>query len=215
MIKFGLACEGPTDYAVLLNLLFGIFEELEEDDISRLQPLQGERGGWTKLIQYITHSRFLDDLEACHYVIVQIDTDIADEAKIAVNDAEGNRLGDNDIVENTIQVLTDLIKKAHTEHFEDIIKKVIFATSVESIECWLINSHAVNEEDLCKHDIKCFDRLKALMDHIGGFPTVKKKSKVYNNLTKHFYENSDSINNLKKRDESFSLLVDTINKCQI
>ncbi|HDY7617499.1 TPA: hypothetical protein RQJ81_004480 [Vibrio vulnificus] len=215
MIKFGLACEGTTDYAVLLNLLFGIFEEIEEDDISRLQPLQGETGGWTKLIQYITHSRLLDDIEACHYVIVQIDTDIADEAKILVKDVEGNRLSDNEIVKNTIQRLTDLIKQAHAKHFDNIIKKVIFAASVESIECWIINSHVVNDKDLCKHDIKCFDRLKQLIAHRGGFPTVKKNGKIYNSLTKHFYEDTDSISNLKKRDQSFSLLVDTINNCQI
>lgn len=214
MLKFGLACEGITDHAVLESILLGTFDNLDEDEIIRLQPSDPQKGGWNALIQYLGHSRFREDLNIVTYVIIQIDTDIAEDANIQIQDDNGNRLSDQQIVLNTISRLTQEIENNHKDYV-DIQGKIIFAISVESIECWLINSHARDSSEYCNHDIKCFDTLKHLIEKIGDLGTVKKKRQNYLRLSRHLEEDISHINELAERDMSFNMFFDKLKECEI
>lgn len=213
MLKFGLACEGITDHAVLESILFGFFDELDDGEITKLQPLEPTKGGWGTLTQYLAHSRFSEDLTAVNYIIIQIDTDIAEKLDIQQHDADGNKLSDVLIVTNTIQKLNEIIE-ANNQDSENLKSKVIYAICVESIECWLINSHARNDTEICEHSDKCFDTLKELVNAIGGLGSVKKKRAKYLKLSKHFEEDRNRILELAERDYSFSQFLERLQECE-
>ncbi|WP_052131698.1 hypothetical protein ABF162_08355 [Vibrio coralliilyticus] len=214
MAVFGLACEGPTDQITLENILMGIFKELDDDEIAHVQPrfdksdenAKRGQGSWTRLLDYLGTRRFLDDVSAHDYLIIQIDTDIAEEAHadIAVHDEEGNRLEDREIVDNAISRLVLAINSEDEHMFETVEHKIIFAISINSIECWLINTYIEDHTKVCTHEGDCFEDLKALLGGIGGFPHIKKKPPIYDRLSKTFYEQPDLIDVLAERDASFN-----------
>lgn len=214
MAKFGLACEGKTDHAVLESIILGTFPNLDESDITVLQPVNPQHGGWNALIQYFGLSRFREDMKAVDYVIIQIDTDIATDAGIQVEDENGNRLTDQQIVANTVSVLMTEIESNH-EDVEDFQERLIFAISVESIECWLINSHARDNSEFCVHEGKCFDTLKALINEIGGLGSVKKKRRNYLRLSEHLEDDFERIEELSNRDASFKEFFNKLESCDI
>ena len=68
MLKFGLACEGVTDQAVIENILCGFYNDKElRQEIKSFQPLfdatqkkqlDGEFGGWEELLVLLQQSVF-------------------------------------------------------------------------------------------------------------------------------------------------------------
>ena len=68
MLKFGLACEGVTDQAVIENILCGFYNDKElRQEIKSFQPLfdatqkkqlDGEFGGWEELFSFIANKAF-------------------------------------------------------------------------------------------------------------------------------------------------------------
>ena len=204
---FGLACEGITDHAVLESIILGTFQELDEDEITNLQPADHhQRGGWGTLLKYLRNSRLKEDLEAVNYIVIQIDTDIANDANIITKDENGSRLSDEEIVLNTINMLETEIKNNHDD-FENIKSRLIFAISVESIECWLINSLARDESEYCDHSKKCFETLKELVESIGGLGVAKKKRPHYLRLSRHLENEINKIEELANRDISFNKFI--------
>ena len=80
----GLACEGVSDHAVIENVISGLLENFDEDNIRRLQPhidettrKQSDFGGWTTLLNYLTTERFEEDLINCFNIIIHFDSDIS------------------------------------------------------------------------------------------------------------------------------------------
>ncbi|ELV8648765.1 hypothetical protein QNE85_004093, partial [Vibrio fluvialis] len=137
MPKFGLVGEGRTDHAVLHNILLAYFDGLKGGEIGRAQPSdrsdrnEGSQGNWLEVLKYLESSRFIEDLEAFDYLIVQIDTDIADEkhAAFTVRDEEGNKLSDVDIVNNVVSKLVEKINSIGTAYFDSIKDQIIFAVT--------------------------------------------------------------------------------------
>lgn len=93
MNRFGLACEGITDHITLENILCGYFDDEPDLDeaIIQLQPsldetdkVQSGFGGWEMLLEYLQSTRFRDDVLNVEYVVVQLDTDIAEHANFDV-----------------------------------------------------------------------------------------------------------------------------------
>ena len=81
-MDFGLICEGPTDRAALENILCGIYDN--EDLFDSINPLQpggesdtNKEGGWERVLQYIANYKFREAFLMLDYVIIQIDTDVA------------------------------------------------------------------------------------------------------------------------------------------
>ncbi|ELV8694246.1 hypothetical protein QNE54_000960 [Vibrio fluvialis] len=224
MAVFGLACEGPSDQITLEHMLLGVFEELNDDDIAHVQPMfdksddpsKRKPGSWERLLEYLTTTRFKDDVAVHDFLIVHIDTDIARHvnANIKVDDEHGNRLADVDIVNNTIARLIAQINRSEDGYFESIKDKIIFAIMINKLECWLLNTFIDDDQNVCKHD-RCNDDLKECLERVGGFPRLGKRTKIFDRISRVYFEQPELIDVLARRDVSFNMFVTRLKEAEI
>jgi len=148
MNRFGLACEGITDHITLENILCGYFDDEPDLDeaIIQLQPsldetdkVQSGFGGWEMLLEYLQSTRFRDDVLNVEYVVVQLDTDIAEHANfdVAYRDDKGQELTVGQLIEAVINRLIMAIDTGEAGFYATHQHKIIFAICVHSLECWL------------------------------------------------------------------------------
>ncbi|MCG6351323.1 hypothetical protein [Vibrio fluvialis] len=218
MKDFGLACEGVTDQIVLENILFGFYDgkddfEFDVDEISYLQPLldatDGDGlGSWTRLLKYLENQRFRDDVVNHRFMIIQVDTDVAEQVgfDVVIRDG-GKELSVEQIVENVKQRLIAQINSGKPNFYEQHQVKLIFAISVHSLECWLFNLHNKNQQH--------FGRIRSCEQHLRNElakdrknPVLEKTCDVYDEVSKKFYEKRGrEIANVVKVDKSFAIFI--------
>lgn len=156
MKDFGLAGEGITDQIVLENILFGLYQDsddFDEDEISYLQPLldatdEEGLGSWTRLLTYLENKRFRDDIVNHRFIVIQVDTDVAAEKgfDVVLRDESNSLLPVESIVENVSERLIEQIEKAQSGFYETHQEKIVFAISVDSLECWLYSVYKKTNE---------------------------------------------------------------------
>ncbi len=149
MTLFGLVAEGPSDHAVLENILIGLFEDDISDEITPLQPIRDATnedeikkfGGWYKVFEYCRSQDFRDAFQRIQYLVVQIDTDVSEQVHFDVKQTneEGRKLLPEELVEKVIDKFKlSIIEAFGQEFFDKIISRIVFAISVDEIECWLL-----------------------------------------------------------------------------
>ncbi|KIF49528.1 hypothetical protein M445_01460 [Vibrio owensii 47666-1] len=214
MKGFGLACEGITDQITIENILFGIFDDIDEEDISYIQPIHDAtdekgQGGWTRLLEYLGSTRFQQDLAAFHYLIIQVDTDVASEIGFDVRlvDDENKPLTTELVVEKVIERLAQQIDK-NVELYEQYKHRIIFSISVSSLECWLYNFY-VKDNKKFNSTHNCFDKLLKELAKDKRQPALEKNKDVYDGLSAPFMKRKN-IDQLIDRDTSFAIFIETL-----
>jgi len=92
-------------------------------------------GNWHKVLEYCSSEEFRGAFQFNDYVVIQIDTDVS--ADYAVNDRDEN--GVEVSVEAMIgRVKAALIERIGNEFYSLYTNRILFAISVQSIECWLL-----------------------------------------------------------------------------
>ncbi len=142
MPSFALVTEGITDQKVIENILFGFFDD-PDLEVNPLQPLRDQTdrnrtitfGNWHKVLEYCASEEFRGAFQFNDYVIVQIDTDVAADYGVSSRDEEGNEFSDEDMYE---RVREKLIAQIDPEFYANYVNRIVFAVSVQSIECWLL-----------------------------------------------------------------------------
>lgn len=142
MPSFALVTEGITDQIVIENILVGFFDD-PNIDINPLQPLRDETdrnraanpGNWHKVLEYCSSEEFRGAFQFNDYVIVQIDTDVAADYGVSSRNEEGNEFSDEDMYE---RVKEKLIAQIDSGFYANYASRILFAVSVQSIECWLL-----------------------------------------------------------------------------
>ncbi len=217
MAKFGLITEGITDQIVIENILCGFYKDHDDldEDISPLEPPLDETDtkqaysdfgtGWSAIFNYLSETRFRDDVLNSEYVIIQIDTDIAEEMGCSKTQSIEK------IIECVISQMVDKIDKFFLNNivklkwkefsskltFKDYLyqlnnfnffyskyrKKIIFAISVHSLECWILPLYS-KKQNLNK----CEDKLKYTIatssKKIQKLKVSKKDGNARNNYDK-------------------------------
>ncbi|MCC3404734.1 MAG: phage tail protein [Microcoleus sp. PH2017_10_PVI_O_A] len=189
MISFGLIAEGLTDQIVIENILAGYFKSLDLD----VEPLQPERdkdnqnkskyGGWTLVFDYCKSKDFRESFQFIDYIIIQIDTDVSEDYDIAHQDENGE-FTPQQLIAKVIDKLRDAIGE---DFYNTNQKKIIFAISVHSIECWLLPLYYTDK----KKKAKCKNCLNTLNDELSkqhNF-TIDKKAKnpeYYREIAKQY-----------------------------
>lgn len=140
MPVFGLIAEGPTDHAVLENILVGFFDD--PDLIVRpLQPLldatdASERhGGWTQVLAYCQSIRFQDAFVQNDCLVVQIDTDRLSEKPFSLDLKQPVETLVNQVIENMEAAIRNVFGDDFLHNYRT---RLLFAVSVNEIECWLL-----------------------------------------------------------------------------
>jgi hypothetical protein len=161
MTLFGLIAEGETDHAVLENILLGITGEDISDEITILQPdidetAKGtlkEFGGWYNVFQYCKSEDFKEAFQRVQYVVIQIDTDVSENLHYDIKQTNdtGEKLSPEILIEKVKskfeQIIVDEFGK---DFFEDNIERILFAISVNEIECWLLPLYFTDKNDNTK-----------------------------------------------------------------
>jgi hypothetical protein len=139
MHDFALVTEGATDQTILENILIGFFKEQREPDVHRDHPdpqAAKHYGGWTLVLQYLREKRYQQAFQLNRWLIVQIDTDVAEDAGFDVpRQNEQGRLELADFVNNVVDRLKAEIGQEDFLFYND---RFIFAIGVEQLECWVL-----------------------------------------------------------------------------
>ncbi len=144
MIGFGLVTEGISDQIVIKNILYGLFnsKDIPTPELSpRIDETDAdymiENTNWLTVLEYCQTEVFRGFLEKTEdYAIIQIDTDaltgdsVPEKYRIDI-------IGKS--VEDTVAIVQNkLISLIGTDFYKSYQEKIIFAISVNSIECWLL-----------------------------------------------------------------------------
>ena len=158
MNDFALVTEGVSDHAVLKNILIGFFGNQRRPDITFEwpNPVAVEKyGGWTLVLQYLRDKKYRETLQANRFVVVQIDTDVAEEPGFDVPKQGSN--GTLSVEELVGNVVKRLQKEIGDEDWETYGESFIFAVGVEQTECWVLPLWF--NDNRAEQTANCLDRL--------------------------------------------------------
>ena len=139
MNDFALVSEGVTDHAILKNILSGYFQQQHEPVVRREYPdpqAKEKYGGWTLVLQYLREKKYEQAFQLNRYLIVQVDTDVAEDVGFDVSRQNRNgRIPIEEFIRDVAARLKDEIGEADFTLYGD---RFIFAIGVEQLECWLL-----------------------------------------------------------------------------
>jgi hypothetical protein len=180
---FGLISEGITDQIVIENILVGYYNS-KNIILDMLQPLRDETdenlavsdGNWHKVFEYCKSKQFRDafSVREDYYVIIQLDTDFLftehyskEDYPIITHDASNVRLSVDNLVQSMVDFFIQLIGESFYKKHEE---QIIFAISVDSIECWLLPIYFADNKERSKNKVN-------VLRHLFGLK-ISKKSDV-------------------------------------
>jgi len=210
MLKFGLACEGVTDQAVIENILCGFYKDKNlKSEIKAFQPLfdatqqkqlEGEFGGWEILLKFLSTKRFRQEVINNHYMIIQIDTDISEHPNFNVSQ---HNLSVEELIEKVVERLI-LEIDSKKEFYSKYKERIIFAISVHSLECWLLPLYKSSKNGKISG---CFETLQRESKKIK----VIKDYKTYEKLSHDFLKYKKLIN-IASKNSSFQVFINRLPK---
>lgn len=203
MTLFGLVAEGPSDHAVLENILLGLFDEEDiSDEITILQPLRDATeqeaikafGGWYKVFEYCRSSDFRGAFQDVQYLVIQIDTDVSEEIHYDVKqtDEDGIKLSPEKLIMKVKDKFSAIITSAFGEAFFHSIKdRLLFAISVNEIECWLLPLYYTDKTKMASNncDYKLHQKAGAFSKEYRAYSRISKNYQKAKILKKSYPDN--------------------------
>lgn len=216
MTSFMLITEGPTDQEVLKAVLTGYYGEEpffpflrpRRDATDESKQAGTDRGGWERVFEHCENSDDLrDDLVINDYLVIHVDTDVAERAHFGVPlTIGGEDRPETDVIQDVCQLLVGKLGEDFCQEFQD---RILFAIAVHSLECWLLPLHIVKPaKDAIKKSSQtksCEDRLEKYFDKYGGID-YKKDVPIYRKLAKGFLERAN-IDMACQRNVSFDAFI--------
>ena len=187
---FGIIAEGVTDQVVLRNILFGYFNDYDLI-IKILQPVDDTTdssqmstfGGWYNVFLYCKSDYLEVALQKNDFIIIQIDSDCSNEKHFDVPKIDGEKV--EFFVERIRKRFQSVISESNgREEYDRIAERIIFAISVNSIECWLLPL-VYNDKTQGATDNCLFKLNKKLPDGSKINPS-KKDKRIYQKISKDF-----------------------------
>lgn len=177
--SFALVAEGLTDQIIIENILVGFFDD-PDIDVNPLQPLRDETdrhrtvtsGNWHKVLEYCSSEEFRGAFQFNDYVVIQIDTDVSAEYGISDRDENGTEIA---VVAMIERVKNALIARIGDEFYDSYTSRILFAISVQSIECWLLPL-VFSEKKKQGKTVNCLGTLNQRLNSKYGF-TIDQHNK--------------------------------------
>jgi hypothetical protein len=184
MIDFGLVTEGISDQIVLENILYGFFNS-RDIPIDSLQPMRDAtdenryvgQGNWIEVLEYCRDSTFKVQVIEKDFVIVQIDTDALKGDSVPENYRID--LNDKNVEETVNLVKNKLISLIGFDFYKEYQDKIIFAISVNSIECWLLPFYFNTQKIKAAKVENCISVLNEGLNKAGHKFFIKAKEPKY------------------------------------
>jgi len=196
MKTIGLICEGVSE----INIVTRIVSKYLDDNISvrAIEPetktengrlVQNGYGGWQQVLRHCNDETVERILEYNDYLLIQIDTDTANQQGYDVNTQDAN--GQMKTPEVLYQdVKARLLANISAEVQEKYQGRILFAICMNEIECWLLPLYYTNN-NRCKTQNCVYTLNQALgKKNIGGIPEKDKNDPyariVYGKVLKNF-----------------------------
>lgn len=218
MTVFGLITEGITDQIVIEALLVGFYNN-KDIRVEALQPIidetdedtMKETGNWHKVFEYCQSEDFKDALrqEGQMYPIIQIDTDVLTgdidkKYQVSKKDNDGKELSTEEYIEKVKNKFIELIGKELYEKYQD---KIIFAISVDSIECWLLPLYYQDKKKA--KTVNCLETLNQKLKATEKFFIEKKEPKYYRSIAKKYWKHK-SFMKLYEENPSLKIFIEDL-----
>ena len=211
MPTFGLIAEGPTDFAVLENILVGFFNDPDMSEyIRHLQPLRDATdeqygpGGWTRVVEYCKSSVFQEAFEQNDYLLIQIDTDCLHEKPFELDVKQAVE----PLVNAVIEKFRVLIKEAFEADFYDkYAEKMLFAVAVDEIECWLLPLYFLDYKAAATNN--CLHKLNMQLGKNREKIIKEKEPRHYDKLSRPFIKNK-ILTASSSRNPSFHIFLEAL-----
>lgn len=216
MASFALITEGLTDQTALKNLIHGMIEDKDDEEVhfNILQPAldttdqsrQGFEswGGWEKVLDFCTQTtELLKALSTNQYLVIQIDTDTCEHANFGLClNTEPSQL-----VTQTKEIL---IKKLTEDFYSTYKDRIIFAITVHSTECWLLTFYG-SQNSSRKKIVGCEQKLNNELNLINTpynkdvthYEKICKPLRKYKNISR-MRINNDSLEDFLKSLETLA-----------
>ncbi len=229
MVTFGLVTEGHTDQVVIENILNGYFNT-HDIETKKLQPLWDATdksriesyGGWTLVFGYCKSEIFRNAFLFQDYIIIQIDTDVSEEKHydISKRDKNGKELTPSELIQKVTEKFRGLIGE---EFFDANKDKIIFAISVDSIECWLLpiyykdkkKSKITNCLGTLNRELQNGEKRKNGKREKKGFTIGKKGHSDYYERVSKFYCEKKNLMKCYKENPSLKIFIQELEKRDI
>jgi len=197
-MKFGLICEGITDFSVLKNIIDGVFEEVDvQPRIRELQPLldvhtnkQENFGGWEQVAEYLKSDRFEDAVVNHDYIVVQIDTDVSNHPNF---NACCPSLADKDqtvFLDEIKAKMIEWVDSFEADTYDFYKEKIVFCICIHSLECWVLLIHG---DDKQRNQIKSCTRRLVQVNKRKNIGFIEKDADSYDHISKKFKKDKNLV----------------------
>jgi len=209
-MKVGLITEGPTDIAMLENILSSYIDIDDEHSCLPLQPVldatslaQMSGGGWTNVINYLNSDDFAQAILNFDLIIIQLDSDISDNTPINVThyDSDGVKKDVDQLCNELQNKLELLIHVDNQEIYSMNANKCVWCLSVSSIECWIYHHIDTQGKALTVKTLVNCERKIA-----QKYGAIEKTYRKYQQVTESL-SRKDKIETLRSKDISFHRFV--------
>lgn len=188
-MEIGIVSEGYTDQIVIENILRGFLNDKNLSANYLQPPNRIIPAGWNNLLKYCSSVEFKQSFQNNDFIIVQIDTDFMRGKDVPKEDIIETK--DVEVLELIENFKALLIKKIGNEFYESYANQIIFAISVDSIECWLLPIYSANDFKLKTKTENCLGTLNRLLKGKEDFYIDKKDGDNYTTMSKHFLKNKN------------------------
>lgn len=181
---FGIISEGITDQVVLEHILWA-FTGNKDLSITALQPKPNEMGNWDKVFNYCKSDDFKGAFGFCDFVIIQIDTDFMHSGEVP--DAYKIDMNGLSSVEEIVAVFKQkIVELIGLNFYETYQSQIIFAISVNEIECWFLPIYFSTQKKKAAKIVNCIDTLNTILPQKEGIYIHEKKIEYFEKIAKHF-----------------------------
>lgn len=216
---FAVVAEGPTDFAVLRQILATFFAD-PGVVVDQLQPAvdatsgASSPGGWYEVFRYIGSERFIGAFERSVFVVIHIDTDVCEEPYFGISRREPNGR-ERSPAEMLALTQSRLVQEIGPEVFARFRERIIFAIAVETIECWLLPLYYTDNRR--SKTTNCLGSLNLMLNAREGFSIDREKSgvlKYYLKILRHLRK-PKALEDAAKHNPSFTAFVEALRPIRV
>jgi hypothetical protein len=214
-MKIGLIGEGVFDIPVISNIVAGITNN-KDIQIRILFPEDRVKpAGWPNVFGFINNPIFINSLIEFEVIIIHLDTDTCQDWKLGLNAFNEDEMSIEEFVNNLQKSLKEHIITIieNSQNSGELFEKIVFALTVNSIECWLLTFHL--EKYSKSKTVNCINALNNYTSKKYGF-TINKGGgkntkydwyKEYDELSRPFLK-ANNIHSSIKFNHSFQKFVE-------
>ena len=207
-MQIGIIAEGESDQIAIETI---IQSRLNDKDIivDPLQHKKGGAGGWPLVINYCKSNDFRESLPYNDgLVIIHIDCDVLKGDGLPEDCVmQFNNLSNKDTFD---MVRLKLIEFITPEVFDKAKDKIIFAISIDSLECWFLPIYYEQKSKQNK-TTGCLATLNVELRKKEGFYIDDKDEEKYRTISKHYFKKG-VIEKCYKTNESFKFFIDDFDR---